>query len=198
MSNFEEGDVLEIVEGLLKYCETLENEIARLTGNRVRFKSDGAKPGDGEKRTYHVTEEQIVDPLRPRHGIIIADDCEVMRRLLVRMLTTNGFEVVGEAVTGEQAVQMYHDKLPTIITMDIDMPDMDGVEAIRHIKKYDPEAKVVVLSGVLDRKTAFEAINAGAVDCLAKPVAIDRLLPLLEKLGLTSTVVKNPVSRPRR
>jgi two-component system chemotaxis response regulator CheY len=105
-----------------------------------------------------------------------------MRRNLSNLLTSNGHEVVGEAGTGSKAVQLFEEKRPSIVTMDLNLPEIDGYEATRMIRRIDPDAKVIIISDVLERSVVLGALSAGAVDFLVKPVHVDRLLQVIEGL----------------
>jgi two-component system chemotaxis response regulator CheY len=94
----------------------------------------------------------------------------------------NGYKVVGEADNGLKAVRLFAEKHPTLVTMDLDMPVMDGYEATRQIKRIDPDAKVIVISQVMNRSMILDALDAGAIDFLTKPVPIDRLLQLMSRV----------------
>ena len=122
----------------------------------------------------------------PQHnenrGILVVDDTDVMRIRLVELLSSSGYRVVGQAGDGARAVELYLEKWPAVVTMDLDMPILDGYEATKKIKQLDPNAKVVVISQVLDRQMILKALNAGAIDFLVKPLRLDRFLQLIERL----------------
>lgn len=101
--------------------------------------------------------------------IMIVDDAMVIRATLKMMLEKNGFEVVGEASDGKVAVQKYPELKPDIVTMDITMPNMDGIAALKEIKKLDPSAKVVIVSAMGQDNMVREAIVAGAKSFIIKP-----------------------------
>jgi two-component system chemotaxis response regulator CheY len=99
-----------------------------------------------------------------------------MRRILCDLFVSNGYVVVAMAENGSEATQLYKEVQPALVTIDIEMPIMDGLEATKRIKEYDPEAKVVVVSESLDKPAVLEAVRAGATDYVAKPVQPARLL----------------------
>lgn len=99
--------------------------------------------------------------------VLVVDDAYFMRELIVKELREFGCEVVGEAKNGLEAIKMYKKHQPDIITMDIKMPEMSGIEAIKEIKSINPLANIIVITGVYDSKK--EALNAGADDFLKKP-----------------------------
>lgn len=113
---------------------------------------------------------------------LICDDAAFMRMMVKDILEKNGFEVVGQAANGVQAVQLYKDTQPDIVTMDITMPDMDGIEAVRNIKQFDPNCKVVMCSAMGQQTMVMDAIKAGARDFIVKPFQPDRVLEALKKV----------------
>jgi len=115
------------------------------------------------------------------HRILIVDDAAFMRMMIKDILTKNGFEVVGEANDGAQAVEKYKDLNPDLVTMDITMPEMDGISALREIKKYDATAKVIMCSAMGQQAMVIDAIQAGAKDFIVKPFQADRVIEAIRK-----------------
>jgi two-component system chemotaxis response regulator CheY len=113
--------------------------------------------------------------------VLIVDDAAFMRMMLRDILAKNGFEVVGEADNGKIAVQMYSELKPDVVTMDITMPEMDGIAAVKEIKAADPSAKVVMVSAMGQQAMVIEAIRSGAADFIVKPFQPDRVLEALGK-----------------
>jgi two-component system chemotaxis response regulator CheY len=113
--------------------------------------------------------------------VLIVDDAAFMRMMLRDILAKNGFEVVGEADNGKVAVQMYSELKPDVVTMDITMPEMDGIAAVKEIKAADPAAKVVMVSAMGQQAMVIEAIRSGAADFIVKPFQPDRVLEALGK-----------------
>jgi len=113
--------------------------------------------------------------------VLIVDDAAFMRMMLRDILAKNGFEVVGEADNGKVAVQMYSELKPDVVTMDITMPEMDGIAAVKEIKAADPSAKVVMVSAMGQQAMVIEAIRSGAADFIVKPFQPDRVLEALGK-----------------
>ena len=113
--------------------------------------------------------------------ILIVDDAAFMRLTLKTMLKKNGFEVVGEAANGHKAIEMYKMLKPEIVTMDITMPDMDGIVALGEIIKFDPKAIVVMLSAMGQEGKIREAVLLGAKGFIIKPFKEDILLKALSK-----------------
>jgi two-component system chemotaxis response regulator CheY len=107
--------------------------------------------------------------------VLIVDDSMLMRKMVGDSLRETGWEVVGEANSGELAVQQYCRLKPDAVTMDIVMPGTDGLYALEHIILFDPDAKVVVVSALNQTKLISEAIRKGAADFIAKPFLPEQL-----------------------
>ena len=114
--------------------------------------------------------------------ILIVDDAAFMRMMIKDILTKNGFEVVGEAENGAKAVEKYQELRPDLTTMDITMPEMDGISAVKQIKKIDPAAKVIMCSAMGQQAMVIEAIQSGARDFIVKPFQTDRVLEAVRKV----------------
>ncbi len=113
--------------------------------------------------------------------ILVVDDTEFVRRNLIKMLIAIGWEVVGEAENGEQAVERYFALKPDVVTMDITMPGLDGIEATRAILKDDPDARILMCSAVGQLDKVAEAVAAGARDFITKPFLKERVIAGIEK-----------------
>lgn len=113
--------------------------------------------------------------------IMIVDDAAFMRMMLKDILTKNGFTVVGEAENGAVAVDKYMDLKPNLTTMDITMPEMDGLQALKEIRKRDPQARVIMCSAMGQQSMVIEAIQAGARDFIVKPFQADRVVEAITK-----------------
>ena len=113
--------------------------------------------------------------------VLIVDDAAFMRMMVKDILSKNGYEVVGEAQDGAQAVEKYKDLRPDLVTMDITMPEMDGITALREIKKIDPNAKVIMCSAMGQQAMVIDAIQAGAKDFIVKPFQADRVIEAIKK-----------------
>ena len=113
--------------------------------------------------------------------ILIVDDAAFMRMMIKDILTKNNFEVVGEAADGVQAVEKYLELKPDLVTMDITMPEMDGITALKEIKKINPGAKVIMCSAMGQQAMVIDAIQAGAKDFIVKPFQADRVLEAISK-----------------
>ena len=113
--------------------------------------------------------------------ILIVDDAAFMRMMIRDILTKNGYEVVGEAQDGAQAVERFKELKPDLITMDITMPEMDGIAALKEIKKIDGNAKVIMCSAMGQQAMVIDAIQAGAKDFIVKPFQADRVIEAIKK-----------------
>ena len=113
--------------------------------------------------------------------VLIADDAAFMRMMLKNVLTEAGYEVVGEAENGAVAVTRYRELSPDLTTMDITMPEMDGLAALKEIRAGDPAALVVMCSAMGQQSMVIESIQAGAKDFIVKPFQPDRVLEAVQK-----------------
>ncbi|MCQ6274105.1 response regulator [Bacillus sp. V3B] len=115
------------------------------------------------------------------HRILIVDDAAFMRMMIKDILTKNGYEVVGEAADGQQAIEKYKECQPDLVTMDITMPEMDGITALKEIRKMNPNSKVIMCSAMGQQAMVIDAIQAGARDFIVKPFQADRVLEAISK-----------------
>ncbi|OAS83326.1 MULTISPECIES: response regulator [Metabacillus] len=115
------------------------------------------------------------------HKIMIVDDAAFMRMMIKDILTKNGYEVVAEAADGAQAVEKYKEHQPDLVTMDITMPEMDGIAALKAIKEINVNAKVIMCSAMGQQAMVIDAIQAGAKDFIVKPFQADRVLEAIGK-----------------
>lgn len=115
-------------------------------------------------------------------NVLIVDDSNFMRKNLGLMFSSLGHNVVGEAGDGLEAFKAYEKHKPDLMTMDVTMPKMEGVDAVRNIIKSFPDAKIVMVSAQKDRDVVKEAIVAGAMHYLAKPVRTENLIKAIEKV----------------
>ncbi|MDF2557333.1 MAG: response regulator receiver protein [Bacillales bacterium] len=114
--------------------------------------------------------------------VLIVDDAAFMRMMLKDILTKNGLEVVGEAVNGVDAIEKYKELQPDIVTMDITMPEKDGISAVKEIKAMYPAAKIIMCSAMGQQPMVLEAIQAGAKDFVVKPFQADRVMDSIQKV----------------
>jgi two-component system chemotaxis response regulator CheY len=114
-------------------------------------------------------------------NILICDDAAFMRMMIKDILTKNGYNVAGEAENGMKAVEKYKEINPDLVLMDITMPEMDGIQALKEIKKVDAGAKVIMCSAMGQQAMVIESIQSGARDFIVKPFQPDRVLEAVKK-----------------
>ena len=114
--------------------------------------------------------------------VLVVDDAAFMRMMLKDILTKNGFEIVGEAENGAVGVAAFQKLKPDIVTMDITMPEMNGIDAVKAIKTLDAAAKIVMVSAMGQQSMVIEAIQAGASDFIVKPFQPERVIDALTKV----------------
>ncbi len=112
--------------------------------------------------------------------ILVVDDAMFMRNRTSKLLTGNGYEVV-QASNGEEAVKRYLEEKPDVVLMDITMPVLDGIEALKQLKSQDPNVKVVMVTALGQKSMVLEALKAGAKDFIVKPFEPERLLEAVKK-----------------
>jgi len=113
--------------------------------------------------------------------VLVVDDAQFMRMRCARLLTENGFEVV-EAENGAQAIQVYQQQKPDVVLMDITMPEMDGLTALKELRSLHPDARVVMLTALGQQGIVIEAIKSGARDFIVKPFDTERVLTAVRKM----------------
>jgi two-component system chemotaxis response regulator CheY len=114
--------------------------------------------------------------------ILIVDDATIMRLMLKHLFENNEFEVVGEAANGNEAVEIYAQHKPDLVTMDITMPDMDGITAVKKILAIDPNAKIIMCSAMGQVDKVKAAVMAGAKSFLVKPLQPERVLATVKQV----------------
>ena len=114
--------------------------------------------------------------------VLVVDDAAFMRMMLKDILTKGGHEVVGEAANGLEAIERYKELKPEVVTMDITMPEMNGIDAIKEIRKIDPNATIIVCSAMGQQAMVIEAIQSGAKDFIVKPFQAERVLEVVKKV----------------
>lgn len=113
--------------------------------------------------------------------ILIVDDAAFMRMRAKKLLSQSGYEVI-EASTGSQAVETYKESRPDVVLLDITMPDMDGLTALKQIREFDPNARVAMVTAMGQQSIVMEALKSGASDFLVKPFDPDRVLEAVKKM----------------
>lgn len=114
--------------------------------------------------------------------LLIVDDAMFMRSTLKMMLHNKGYEVVGEAQNGIEAIMKYKDLKPDIVTMDIHMPEMGGLDALVEILKSDPKAKVVMITAAGDQKHVMDAMQRGAKNFIVKPFTEEKVVKVMNSI----------------
>ena len=114
--------------------------------------------------------------------ILIVDDAAFMRMMIKDILTKNGYEIAAEAENGQKAVEKYAESRPDLVLMDITMPEMDGIQALKKIKEIDAGANVIMCSAMGQQAMVIESIQAGAKDFIVKPFQADRVLEAVKKV----------------
>ena len=115
-------------------------------------------------------------------NILICDDAAFMRMMIKDILTKNGYNVVGEAENGAKGVEKYNELKPDLVLMDITMPEMDGIAALKAIKANDPGASVIMCSAMGQQAMVIESIQSGAKDFIVKPFQADRVIEAVKKV----------------
>ena len=115
-------------------------------------------------------------------NILIVDDAAFMRMMIKDILTKNGYNVIGEAENGAKAFEKYNELKPDLVLMDITMPEVDGIAALKKIKGADPNALIIMCSAMGQQAMVIEAIQGGAKDFIVKPFQPDRVLDAVKKV----------------
>jgi two-component system chemotaxis response regulator CheY len=118
---------------------------------------------------------------QPKKRLLVVDDAMIMRAIIRDIATKAGWEIAGEAANGVECVARYRELRPDLVTLDIVMPEMDGVETLRTLRREHPDARVVMVTAIDQRAKLSECIQLGAIDFVVKPFDKERLLSLLQK-----------------
>lgn len=114
--------------------------------------------------------------------VLIVDDAMFMRRMLADILVEGGYEVVAEAGNGKEGIDQYKKTKPDVVTMDIIMPELGGIEAVKEIISFDRNAKILIVSAMGQQQLVVDAIQAGAKDFIVKPFENSRVLSAVERI----------------
>lgn len=117
-------------------------------------------------------------------SVLVVDDSLVMRKNLKSLLTQAGYTIADEATNGTEAYNKYRKNEPDFVTMDVNMPDMDGIEAVKLIMSNYPNARIVMISGVDDKEKVMDALEAGAKYYILKPITYEKVLEVMEKIAI--------------
>lgn len=115
-------------------------------------------------------------------SILIVDDSVVMRKNLKNILIQGGYNIADEAVNGKEALAKYKEHRPDYVTMDINMPEMDGLEAVKNIIAFDPAARIVMISSLSEKNMVMEALKNGAKYYVLKPVTYEKVQEAIKKI----------------
>ena len=115
-------------------------------------------------------------------SVLIVDDAKFMRSILKDIFTKNGYDIAGEAENGQQSIDAYKQLKPDLVTMDIIMPDMAGIDAIKEIVAFDANAKVIVCSALSQQAMVIDAMEAGAKDFMEKPFQPEKVIEAAKKV----------------
>ena len=115
-------------------------------------------------------------------NVLVCDDAAFMRMMIKDILTKNGYNIAGEAENGVKAIEKYNELKPDLVLMDITMPEMDGIQALKKIKEADSKATVIMCSAMGQQAMVIESIQAGARDFIVKPFQADRVLEAVKKV----------------
>ena len=115
-------------------------------------------------------------------NILICDDAAFMRMMIKDILTKNGYNIAGEAENGAKAVEKYAELKPDLVLMDITMPEMDGIQALKKIREIDPNAAIIMCSAMGQQAMVIESIQSGAKDFIVKPFQADRVIEAVRKV----------------
>ena len=113
-------------------------------------------------------------------NLLVVDDAAIIRKMICDTVISAGWEVVGQAANGQEAIELYKQLRPDAVTLDIVMPEFNGLHALTGIREFDPDAKVVMVSAVDQKRVLKEALQLGAADFLVKPFDRDVLIATLE------------------
>ncbi len=116
------------------------------------------------------------------HRLLIVDDSNIIRNKIARAMEAHGLEITGMAPNGEKALQLFRETRPQVVTMDLTMPEMDGIECIRKLHALDPAVRILVVSALADKATAIQALKEGAQGFLCKPFTADELTEAIGEL----------------
>jgi two-component system chemotaxis response regulator CheY len=114
--------------------------------------------------------------------ILIVDDAAFMRMMIKDILSKNGYEIVGEAENGMKAIEKFKELTPDLVIMDITMPELDGIAAVKEIKKLDGDSKIIMCSAMGQQAMVIESIQAGARDFIVKPFQAERVVEAVKKV----------------
>jgi len=160
------------------YVDDQEISIVIGVENEVTLGKEPVSLAGGEKEL--VKHENVKDAGKGR--ILVVDDSRTSRKILCGLLEDNGYVVIGEAQDGEEAIEKYKELTPDLVTMDITMPKLDGIGALKAIKEIDKDSKIIMITAAGQQSKIMEALKLGAEQFITKPFDKDEILKSLEKL----------------
>lgn len=128
-----------------------------------------------------MLDEEIGD-FKMAKNILICDDAAFMRMMIKDILVKNGYVVIAEAENGLKAIEKYNETKPDLVMLDITMPEMDGIQALKKIQEMDPASNIIMCSAMGQQAMVIEAIQSGAKDFIVKPFQADRVLEAVRKV----------------
>lgn len=115
-------------------------------------------------------------------NILVADDARFMRMMIKKILEGDGHKIIGEASNGEEAISLYAKLRPDLMTMDIVMPNPNGIESVRKIREFDPHAKIIMITALGQEAMVLEALKSGAADFIIKPFKPGKVIEAVDKV----------------
>jgi len=115
--------------------------------------------------------------------VMVVDDSSVARKNLINMLTKAGYDVILEVDNGIKAIDYYKKSYPDIVAMDVELPDIDGIEATKQILKINPKAKIIMISMHNEKNLVFEALKIGAKHYIVKPFSYEKIIDIFDKVS---------------
>jgi two-component system chemotaxis response regulator CheY len=161
--------------------EAIDKELDKMVAVLRNINPDKIKEEqEAIMRKYLPKESSVAESERTK-GVLIVEDAAFMRELIRTTLTSGRIKIIDEAENGRIAVEKYKEILPELVILDIDMPEMDGLEALKAMREFDPDAKVIMCSQVSKQSTVDDAIRLGALNFIAKPFKPEKLLTIVKK-----------------
>jgi two-component system chemotaxis response regulator CheY len=114
--------------------------------------------------------------------VLLVDDLKFIKQIERKVLEASGHQIVGDAKNGVEAIQLYIEKKPDVVLMDITMPELNGIEALKKILIFDPHARVIICSAISHEKSLYHAVKAGAKEYIIKPFSTERLISTINKI----------------
>jgi two-component system chemotaxis response regulator CheY len=170
---------LSVIEGVLDLCLKREREIEKLKLALEKAQNRSAAVEKVAARMAEAAGQNSTVYTWEEGGILIVDDSELMRNRMVDLLKRSGCKNILVADSGQMAIDIYRQRKPLVVAIDLEMPIMDGYEATRKIKELDPGARIIAISHAVDRAAILKALQAGATNFITTPLNIERFLQLV-------------------